>query len=285
MALLRRRANPEARMSLGEHFREFRNRTLIAAVAILIGGVVGWIVYDPISIGSWSSQGVWKFLIQPIFDYRAEHPDANINPNFGQATQAFSLRIKISFFVGLILSSPVWLWQIWGFLVPGLTKQEKKIARLFIGSAVPLFVTGCVFGSLAVPAIIGALFGFTPADGITSNLIDATYYIDFVTKFILLMGLSFLLPVILMALNAIRILPGRVMLRGWRVAVIVIAVFSAMMAPTPDPLAMFVILVPLMILYYGSCGLAIWLDKRRAAQEDKERPDWMDVADDEQSEL
>ncbi|WP_018156104.1 twin-arginine translocase subunit TatC [Demetria terragena] len=283
MALLRRKsANPEARMSLGDHFREFRNRTLIATGAIVAGAVIGWLIFDPVAIGSWDFKGVWNVLIQPIFDYRDEHPSAQIQPNFGQATQAFSLRIKISFFVGLILSSPVWLWQIWGFLVPGLTKKEKKVARLFIGSAVPLFIIGCIFGGLAIPAIIGALFGFTPADNITSNLIDATYYINFVTKFILLMGLSFLLPVILMALNTIRILPGRIMLKGWRVAVLVIAVFSAMMAPTPDPLAMFVILIPLMILYYGSCGLAIMLDKRREA---KERPEWLDVDDEAQSEL
>lgn len=283
MALLRRRAdNPEARMSLGEHFREFRNRTLIAALAILVGGAVGWILYSPITIGSWHFEGVWKFLISPIMDYRDTHPGADIRPNFGQATQAFSLQLKIAFFVGLILSSPVWLWQIWGFLVPGLTKKEKKVARLFIGSAVPLFLAGCIFGALAVPNIIDVLFNFTPAEGFASNIIDATYYIDFVTKFILLMGLSFLLPVILMALNAIRILPGRIMLKGWRVAVIAIAVFAAMMAPTPDPLAMFVILIPLMILYYGSCFLAIWLDKRREA---KERPDWMDLPDEEASEL
>lgn len=283
MALLRRRAaNPEARMSLGEHFREFRNRTLIAAVAILAGGVIGWILYSPVSIGPVHFDGVWNRLIEPIQDYRAAHPGSDIRPNFGQATQAFSLQIKIAFFVGLILSSPVWLWQIWGFLVPGLTKREKNVARMFICSAVPLFVGGCLFGALAVPNIIDVLFNFTPTDGFASNIVDATYYINFVTKFILLMGLSFLLPVILMALNTIRILPGRVMLKGWRVAVLVIAVFSAMMAPTPDPLAMFVILVPLMVLYYGSCGLAIWLDKRREA---KERPDWMDLDDDEVSEL
>lgn len=282
MALLRRRAaNPEARMSLGEHFREFRNRTLIAAVAITVGAVLGWILYDPVTIWRWDFQGVWKVLTQPIDIYREENPGADLRPNFGQATQAFSLRIKISFFVGLILSSPVWLWQIWGFLVPGLTKKEKKVARIFIASAVPLFLAGCLLGIFAIPSIFDVLFNFTP-DGFAANILDATYYINFVMKFILLMGLSFLLPVILMALNTIRILPGRIMLKGWRVAVILIAVFSAMMAPTPDPLAMFVILIPLMILYYGSCGLAIWLDKRREA---RDRPDWMDVPDDEASAL
>lgn len=282
MALLRRRAaNPEARMSLGEHFREFRNRTLIAAVAITVGAVLGWILYDPVTIWRWDFQGVWKVLTQPIDIYREENPGADLRPNFGQATQAFRLRIKISFFVGLILSSPVWLWQIWGFLVPGLTKKEKKVARIFIASAVPLFLAGCLLGIFAIPSIFDVLFNFTP-DGFAANILDATYYINFVMKFILLMGLSFLLPVILMALNTIRILPGRIMLKGWRVAVILIAVFSAMMAPTPDPLAMFVILIPLMILYYGSCGLAIWLDKRREA---RDRPDWMDVPDDEASAL
>lgn len=281
MALLRRRAdNPEARMSLGEHFREFRNRLLVAATAILIGGIVGWILYDPVSIGSWRFDGVWNYIIAPMNEYQRRNPGSEIQPNFGQATQAFSLRMKIAFFVGLILSSPVWLWQIWGFLVPGMTKREKKVARLFIVTAVPLFLAGCLFGGTAITNILEVLYNFTPDTA--TNIVDATYYVNFVTKFILVMGLSFLLPVILMALNTIRILPGRIMLKGWRIAIIGIAVFAAMMSPTPDAWSMFVVMMPMVILYYGACFLAIQIDKRR---EKKERPDWLDLPDDQASEI
>lgn len=275
MALLRRKnANPEGRMSLADHFREFRNRVVISAIAIVIGAVVGWIYFDVI----------WNHLTAPLMDFaKGRHLEDKVSVNFNQATQAFSVRLKISMWCGLILASPVWLWQIWAFLVPGLTKKEKARARWFIFSAVPLFVGGCVLGSYTINGVLDVLYGFTPKNA--SNIIDASNYLGFVMKFILLFGLAFLLPVFLVGLNAAHILPGRVMLKGWRIAVFGIAVFSAMMSPTPDAWTMLVLMVPMILLYYIACGISIWQDKRRAKRADDSRPDWMDTADDEASPL
>lgn len=284
MALLgRRKANPEARMSLSDHLREFRNRALIAALAIVAASIIGFIYYEPGWIFGHRFDGIWNHLIAPLNDFadkRRAAGDDIVKPNFNQPTQAFTIRLKISMFVGLILASPVWLWQIWGFLVPGLTKREKKVARLFIISAVPLFVGGCLLGAYAINNVLEILYNFTPESA--SNIIDASNYISFVTKFILVFGLAFLLPVLLMALNTARILPGKVMLRGWRIAVMSIAIFSAMMSPTPDAWSMLVLMLPMIGLYYMSCGLAILLDRRR---ESKARPAWQDVPDDEASTL
>jgi sec-independent protein translocase protein TatC len=94
-------------------------------------------------------------------------------------------------------------------------------------------------------------------------------------------GLAFLLPVVLVALNVLHVLPARVMLRGWRVAVIVIFVFAAVATPTPDPYTMFLLALPLSALYFTSCGVAWLIDRRRAA----DRPEWLEVADDEASAL
>ncbi|YAL84588.1 twin-arginine translocase subunit TatC [Dermacoccaceae bacterium W4C1] len=284
MAILtRRKENPEARMSLGEHFREFRNRTLIAALALTVGAIVGWIYYDPGWIFGHRFDGVWNHLIAPLKDFaeqRRQEDDSFVSPNFNQPTQAFTIRLKISLFVGVILSSPVWLWQIWAFLVPGLTPKEKKVARLFVCGAVPLFVGGCLLGAYAINNVLDVLYGFTPESA--TNIVDASNYVGFVTKFILVFGLAFLLPVLLLALNTIGILPGRMMLRGWRIAVLAIALFSAMMSPTPDVWSMFVLMFPMIGLYYLSCGIAILLDRRRAK---KNRPEWMDTADDEASSI
>ena len=121
-------------MSLADHFRELRNRVVVAGLAILAGAVVGWIYYDPII----------NRLIQPLKDVAAERGDTGlVNINFGTMTDAFAIKITVALFVGLILASPVWLMQIWGFVVPGLTKKEKRVTRLFVVAAVPLFVAGC----------------------------------------------------------------------------------------------------------------------------------------------
>lgn len=268
-------------MSLGEHFREFRNRALIAALAILIGGVVGWIIYEPITIFGHHFQGVWNLITGPIDEYQRENPGRLADLNFDQATSAFSMRIKVSLWAGLIMSSPVWLWQIWGFLVPGLTKREKRVARLFIGSAVPLFLLGCALAGLAIRNVLATLYGITPDNA--SNIVTAADYVSFVTKFVLVFGLAFLLPVLLLGLNAARILPGRVMLKGWRIAVMSIAVFSAMMSPTPDALSMFFLMGPMLVLYFGACAIAVFLDKRRNRR--REEPEWSELADDEASPL
>ena len=124
-------------MSLGGHLREFRNRAIISAIAILVGCVVGWIVY----------QDVYDFLKQPITDIAAVHPGANIDVNFNGVTAPFNLKLKVSMWIGFIVASPVWLWQIWAFLVPGLTKKEKRLGRTFIGAALILFAGLSVAGN------------------------------------------------------------------------------------------------------------------------------------------
>src|SRR6478736_6449172 len=121
MPSLRRQRDPEGRMSLGDHLRELRNRITISAIAIIIGGVLGWIYYDQ----------VINALTKPLRDLQVGR-EGVVNINFAGMTDAFALQLTTSLFVGLILASPVWLFQIWGFIVPGLTKKEKLLARLFV---------------------------------------------------------------------------------------------------------------------------------------------------------
>ncbi|AKT52831.1 preprotein translocase subunit TatC [Arsenicicoccus sp. oral taxon 190] len=253
-------------MSLADHLREFRNRVIKAAIAICLGAVIGWIIYDPL---------VFR-LTEPLrLSAAARH--ANVILAFQDITGAFSLKLQVAFFVGIILASPVWLWQIWAFIVPGLHKREKRTALAFIAAALPLFLLGCWGALYALPKAIEVLLEFTP-DG-ASNILQADYYLTWVTRFILSFGLAFLLPVLLVALNVIHVLPAPVMLKGWRVAVVLIFTFSAMMTPTPDPWTMFALALPLTGLYFGAYGVARVLDARRA----RRQPDYSALADDEAS--
>lgn len=255
-------------MSLGGHLREFRNRAVVAGLAILIGTIVGWFLYQP----------VYDFLIAPITHIKDTRPNAQIDVNFNGIAAPFTMKLKVSFWIGFILASPVWLWEIWAFLAPGLTRKEKRLGRLFIGSAVPLFALGIYLGTLCFSSAVEVLLGATPDHA--ANLPTASEYFSFVSRFILSFGLAFLLPVFLMAFNTMRILPGRLMLKGWRVAVMAIATFAALMTPSPDVWSMFVMCVPLLVLYFGTVALAIFMDRRRGAKEQQERPDWMDAPDD-----
>lgn len=273
MPRLLRKRDVEGRMSLADHLRELRNRVLIAAAAIIVAGVLGWVFYD----------NVIEALTRPITALNNERRKAGngglLNINFGGLTDPIAIRLTVSLFVGLIISSPVWLWQVWGFIVPGLTKKEKRIARLFIVAAAPLFIAGCALAFLMLPKGVSVLLSFTPDSA--ANLQDAAGYLNFVLKFIVAFGCSFLLPVFLIALNLIGILPGRVMLKAWRPAVMIIFVFAAIMTPTIDAYTMFVLAVPMIALFFAAVGVAFLFDRRKA----KNDPDWIGVPDEEASSL
>jgi sec-independent protein translocase protein TatC len=265
----RRARNPEGRMTLGDHLRELRRRFLIAAGAVLLGGVLGWITYPQ----------VYDQLAAPFNDYKLAHPESVISLNFGNATAAFSQQVSISIFVGVLVSSPVWLYQLWAFIVPGLTKKERRISLAFIGATVPLFLAGCALSYFVLPKVLAVLYGFTPPGA--SNIQQVSDYFSFVTRFILAFGGAFLLPVFLVALNAIGILPSATMLRAWRPAVFGIFVLSAIATPTPDAFTMFLLAIPLTVLYFAAVGVSKLIERGRR----KNRPDWVEVPDDEASTL
>ena len=179
----------------------------------------------------------------------------------------------MAIFLGVIASSPIWLYQAWAFIVPGLTRKEKRLSMTFIATAVPLFLAGCYMALYSLPLVIGVLLDFA-SDG-SANLQTLSDYISFVTRFILAFGFAFLLPVFLVALNLIGILPADRLAKGWRISVFAILVFSAMMMPTPDPFTMFLLAGPLIILFFVALGVCKLLDRRKA----KDRPDWLEVDD------
>ena len=268
MSALRRKRDPDGRMSLGDHLRELRRRFVISAAAIAVGSVLGWVEYD------------WLFtqIMAPLRKLAAERGGL-VNINFGGITQPFTVQLQVALFVGVIVASPVWLFQVWGFIVPGLTKREKRTTMAFVGAAVPLFLAGCFLATKVVPMAVEILLGFTPQGA--ANLPDAALYLMFVTRFILAFGLAFLLPVFLVGLNVAHVLPARIMLKGWRIAVILIFVFAAMMTPTPDAWTMLILALPMVGLFYAAVGVSFLLDRRRARQQ----PDWTNLADDEASPL
>ena len=257
-------------MSLGDHLREFRRRLFIAAAALIACSVVGWYLFDII----------YEHLTAPIANIARQRGEGSlIDLNYAGLTAAFSQRLSLAIWAGTIMSAPMWLWQAWAFVVPGLSRKEKRISLMFIAAIVPLFLGGCWFGYTTLPKAVEILLGFTPEGA--ANLPEASLYFSFVTRFILVFGIAFLVPVVLVALNVVGVLPSRVMLKGWRPAIVIIFVFAAIATPTPDPYTMLLLATPLIILYFVAYGVARILDRRRA----QDRPEWLAASDDEASTL
>ena len=257
-------------MSRGDHLREFRRRLFIAAAALIVCSVIGWYLFDII----------YDHLTAPIANIAEQRGQGSlIDLNYAGLTAAFSQRLSLAIWAGTIMSAPMWLWQAWAFIVPGLTRKEKRLSLMFIAAIVPLFLGGCWFGYTTLPKAVEILLSFTP-DG-AANLPEAALYFSFVTRFILVFGIAFLFPVVLVALNVVGVLPAQVMLKGWRPAIVLIVLFAAIATPTPDPYTMLLLATPLVVLYFVAYGIARLIDRRRA----KDRPDWLATSDDEASAL
>ncbi len=258
-------------MSLGGHLRELRNRLAVAALAVVVGGSVGWIYYSPILVR----------LQEPIHQVaRARHTQF-VGLNFGGSgiTAPFAVKVKVALFVGLLIASPVWIYQVWAFIVPGLTRREKRYAVTFLGASVPLFLGGAYLAWITFPKAVVTLLELTPQGGF--NITDAEAYLTFVTRFVLAFGLAFLLPVLMVGLNLAHVLPGRIMLKGWRISVFLICLFAAIMTPTPDPWTMLFMAIPMVLLFFIAVGIALLFDRSRA----RRRSEYADLDDDEASPL
>jgi len=237
-------------MSLGEHLIELRNRGMIAAASILVLAVVGWFV-EPY---------LWGTLTHPIYEL-AKHQ--NVKITYTNLTSAFDLRMQVSIYIGLVAASPIWLYEIFAFLTPGLTGKEKRYVFGFFFTAIPLFLGGCLFGWYVTPHLIGVFLSFTPQND--ASYLGAGDYLSFVLKLILAVGIAFVTPVFIVLLNMIGVISAKAILKAWRWAILGAVIFAALATPSTDIISMLILAVPLIALYFGA-ALFAWLHDRRKAR-------------------
>jgi len=250
------RKDKERRMSLGSHLRELRVRLSWSAGFLVLGTAVGWFLFEP----------VFKILQAPLIEVtKARGIEAIVN--FGTVVSAFDLRVQVSIFLGVIITSPFWLYNLWAFVSPGLKTRERRFTLGFLFSSVPLFLAGAYIAWSSLPSFVIVLIGFTPEG--SSNVINASDYILFAIRIVLVFGLAFVMPVLLVLMNFANLVTGKAILKGWRVAVLVIALVSALATPTADPMSMFLLMGPLAALYFIAVGIAVLNDKRRARRDAK----------------
>jgi sec-independent protein translocase protein TatC len=247
-----RSRNPERRMSLGQHLVELRKRLFRAALAVVAGTVAGWFLYD---------LGVWNLLSEPITSIAESRGDdaGTVALNFNNITGGFEIHMQVAIVIGIVISSPIWLYQLFAFFVPGLKSREKKYTFGFFFTAIPLFFAGCYAGWWVLPHIVELMATFVPAG--STSFYDTKYYLDFVLKLVLATGIAFVLPVFLVLLNFVGIIQGKTILKGWRWAILAIAVFTAFATPAADVVSMFLLAIPMVFLYFVAVFVALWHDR------------------------
>jgi sec-independent protein translocase protein TatC len=258
-------------MSLVEHLRELRTRLFKASLAIVIGTVVAWSFYPQI----------FEILSQPVNQIveQAQTNGQDVRLVLGGVADAFVLQIKVSVVTSMLVTSPIWIYQLWRFITPGLYRKEKLRAYLFAGVATPLFVSGAVLAYIFLPIGLKLLFGFTPLG--VGNYVPVDKYLNFFLRMVLVFGISFLAPLIIVMLNIFDVLEAKAITSRWRVVVLVVFAFSAVATPTGDPVNMTLLAVPVLLLISIATFIA-WLNDKRRARARKNDP-VLGLADDEAS--
>ncbi len=256
-------------MTLMEHFLELRSRLFKATLAVTAGLVVGFLL----------SLRVWDILQEPYCDLQSR-AGRECAWNVLAPTDDFMLRLRIALWVGLIIAAPIWLYQLWAFIAPGLHRRERLWAYGFGALAIPLFAGGAALAF----AVFGHALEFLATTGVTQaiNQLEPTRYFSFISTFVLVFGLAFQFPVLLLLLNFSGMVSARRMLRAWRVVVFVCFAFAAVFTPDPGPFGMILLASCLSVLYFAAVGVAFLNDRRRAR---RNRDEFEDLGDDEISPL
>src|ERR1700712_3267791 len=249
-------------MSLGDHFRELRARVMRIALYLVVATIVALFFYDQ--------------LFQLILD-----PYNQARVSLGQTTQTeavitgvgtpLMLQLKMSGIAALVVTSPLWLLEIWGFIVPGLHRHEKRWSRIFALTAGPLFLVGVALGYYVLPKGIATLISFTPKGVV--QLTEFGDFFTFITRMLLVFGVAFEIPLFVIMLNLAGVVSGKALGRYRPWIIIGVFVFAAVATPSTDPYSMLMLAVPMLVLVIASELIARLLDKRKGQRAPEEWDD------------
>ncbi len=255
--------NPEGRMSVLDHLRELRRRLILVVVFISIGAVLGWILYEP----------VLSFLKHPYCSVPASHRYSANGQScdliYTGVLDGFTTRLKVAFITGTVFTAPLWLYQIWAFITPGLRKNERKYTLWFIASSSALFVAGMALAYIVLAKGLNVLL--TSAGNGTQALLTVNAYLGFVTMMLLVFGAAFELPLLVVMANLAGVLPARLLVRSQRLGIFLIFLFAAVATPSTDPFTMIAMALPMVILFEFAILFAVIHDRRKARRKAEQR--------------
>ena len=274
MAVQEQGQDRQGAMPLTEHLRELRSRLLKSGIAVVLGMIVGWILYPTI----------FDLLSAPfegaVAQAQAEGRDVTLA--LTGVTDPFVLQLQVAAITGLVISAPVWLYQLWRFVTPGLHSHEKRWGIAFVAVAFPLFLAGTVLAYAVLPIGLEILLGFTPEN--VENIVSVDRYLSFFIRTVIVFGVGFLTPLLIVALNFAGVLTGKRLVSWWRWIIFIVFIFAAVATPTGDPINLALLAGPILILVMIAVGIALLNDRRRARKGLRE-PDYDAWSDDQVSPL
>lgn len=230
------------RMTLFEHLAELRRRVLICAFAVMVTSIAGWFLYQP----------VLSFVHESYKNFCHSHPGKLISCNFLVLgpTEGFLTRLRIASYIGIALAAPVWLWEVWRFITPGLTKHEKRYAVPFVLSALTLFTMGVGVAILVWPKALAWLINVA-GPSVTTGY-SVTSYVSLYLLVCLVFGCVFLYPIVVVFLMIAGVVPSATWRRWRRPAIVILCAVAAIVTPSNDPFTFLGMAVPMLIFYEAS---------------------------------
>jgi len=254
-------------MTLIEHLRELRGRLFKSVLAIVAGAVAAAFFYGQL----------FDLLTDPFngqVERLAAERDLDARLTITDVAGPFLLQLKVSLVTGVVVASPVWLYQLWAFIVPGLHGNERRWSRLFAAIAGPLFIGGVLVGYYVLPKGIGILLDFTPQD--VSNLVEVDKYLSFILRMLLVFGVAFEIPLFVIMLNLAGTVSGRALGRYRPWIVVGTFVFAAVATPSTDPISMLFLALPMTMLFVLAEVIARIIDRRRGTGGEGDYEAWED---------
>ncbi|MBV6700961.1 twin-arginine translocase subunit TatC [Kitasatospora aureofaciens] len=243
-------------MALADHLRELRNRVVKSVLAIVVFTIIAGVYHKQLE----------HFLLEPL----PQCDKANAGQYHGRCAQVsnigltagFNWMLKVALTAGVVAAVPIWLYQVWAFVAPGLHKHERKYTVVFMICGAPLFLAGVGCAFLVMPTTVEVLISFTP--NTTTPILPPEDYFDIATRMVLVFGLAFEFPLLLVMLNMVGMVTGKRLLGWWRGMVMGITVFAAFATPSADPVSMLVLAAPIWALYFTAVAVALLNDRRKA---------------------
>jgi sec-independent protein translocase protein TatC len=257
--LLRRRkaANPDGRMPVLDHLRELRRRVIVVLIIVAAGAVLGWYLYN----------STLQFLEHPYcrIDYHHRFPGTKTKTCelvYTNVLDGFTTRLKVAVISGAVFTAPLWLYQIWAFITPGLKRNERKYTVGFIIVSTVLFLAGMALAYAVLSKGLSVLIN--AAGSGTQALLTVNEYLSFVTLMLVIFGAAFELPLIVVMANLAGVLPARILRKTQRISIFLIFLFAAVATPSTDPFTMCAMAVPMVLLFEGAVVFATVHDRRKA---------------------
>jgi sec-independent protein translocase protein TatC len=237
----KQKEDPTASMSVVDHLRELRDRLIWASIAIAVGAVVCFIFFEPII----------HLMVEPYRDATISKAFPNGKPLiFTSPLEAFTTRIKVAAYGGMVLASPVVFFHLWRFITPGLNPKEKRYAIPFTVSSVILFAGGSMVAVVTFPKALNFLLNVGGSD--LDPLLSAGSYLTLVFLMILAFGISFEFPIVMMFLLLARVVTTRSLRKVRKFTFLGLVIFAAVITPSQDPISLFAMSIPMYLLYEGT---------------------------------